>query len=331
VKHWLFAAISFAAVIGVSAYAVRNSAPDGVHLAIPPLAHALALIAFAVDIGCRSLKFTFTARAVGERLPFFTAMRAGLGGDFAGAITPSRAGSEPARYLILAESGMKGPVLIVLLYAELFFEMISLVVIAMTMRLLFNEPRAAILAMTGVLVAYSSAILGIGLAGVLLSRRPLGDEPPPWAARLRITGTRWALLRRTVERVRITVDAFKTMHRGWGAASLAASIVHVAARFSTLPILVLVILDARVPLGPLVVWPFSLFYGGNMVPAPGGGGAVELAFAAALGPAIPAAAFAAAMVWWRFYSVYLFAILGGVVAGGIALRALQKRTEWNRL
>lgn len=322
-KSWLFTAISFAVVIGASVYAVRSSAPDGVRIGIPPLAHALALLAFAIDIGCRSLKFTFTARAVGERLPFFTAMRAGLGGDFAGAITPSRAGSEPARYLILAESGMKGPVLIVLLYAELFFEMISLVVIATTIRLLFDEPRSAIVAMTGILIAYSSTILGIGLAGVLLSRRTLGDEPPHWATRLRITGSRWAFLRRTVERVRITVDAFKTMHKGWGAASLAASVVHVAARFTTLPILVLVILDASVPLGPLVVWPFSLLYGGNMVPAPGGGGVVELAFKASLGGTIPDAAFASALVWWRVYSAYLYVALGALVAGRLALRAVR--------
>jgi uncharacterized protein (TIRG00374 family) len=325
--RWFFTALSFAVVASVSIYAVRSSAPDGVHLSIPPLAHALALLAFAIDISCRSLKFTFTARAVGERLSFFTAMRAGLGGDFAGAITPSRSGSEPARYLILAESGMKGPVLIVLLYAELFFEMISLIVVATLMRQLFDEPRSALLAMTGILTAYSATILGIGAAGVLLSRRTLGEEPTPWAARLRITGERWAFLKRTVERVRITVDAFKTMHRGWGAASCAASIVHVATRFTTLPILVLIISDASVPLGPLVVWPFSLFYGGNMVPAPGGGGVVELAFRASLGPAIPAAAFAAAMVWWRFYSVYLFSILGGVVAGGAAIRAIRQHKQ----
>ena len=38
-KHWLFTAISFAAVLGVSVYAVRSGAPHGVDLAIPLTAH----------------------------------------------------------------------------------------------------------------------------------------------------------------------------------------------------------------------------------------------------------------------------------------------------
>ncbi len=326
-KRWAFTALSFIVVIGVSVYAVKTSAPSGIDLAIPPLAHALALVAFAVDISGRSLKMVFSARAVGTRLHFFTAMRAGLGGDFGAALTPSRAGAEPARYLILAESGVQGPALLIVLYTELFFEMISLVIVATLMVLLFDAPRAAVLTMTGILGAYSATILGIAAAGWLLARRNPGSEPAPWARRLRITGARWAFLLRWVERVRVTVHSFRLMRRGWGAASCAASVVHVAARFTTLPILVLVTANVDVPLGPLLLWPFSLLYGGAVVPAPGGGGAVELAFRAALGGAIPAAAFAAALVWWRFYTFYLYIGLGALVAGKSALRAIRHTTE----
>src|SRR6185503_1257943 len=136
-KRWIFTAISFLAVIGFSIYAVRSSA-GGVSLTLPPLAHALALLAFVVDISGRSFKMTFSARAVGTRLGFFTAMRAGLGGDFGAAITPSHSGAEPARFLILAESGADVATILVVLFAELFFEMIALVVTAVLMVSIFD-------------------------------------------------------------------------------------------------------------------------------------------------------------------------------------------------
>ncbi|HKN64825.1 MAG TPA: hypothetical protein VJW73_01025, partial [Gemmatimonadaceae bacterium] len=62
-------------------------------------------------------------------------------------------------------------------------------------------------------------------------------------------------------------------------------------------------------------------------PAPGGGGAVELAFRAALGSVIPAHVFPAALLWWRFYTFYIYIALGAIVAGRIALRAVRKTEE----
>ena len=64
-----------------------------------------------------------------------------------------------------------------------------------------------------------------------------------------------------------------------------------------------------------------------MVPAPGGGGAVELAFRAALAPVIGPSLFAAALLWWRFYTFYIYIVLGAIVAGGTAIRAVRKTDE----
>ena len=77
-------------------------------------------------------------------------------------------------------------------------------------------------------------------------------------------------------------------------------------------------------LAPLVLWPLALFYGGVVVPAPGGGGFIEGAFAALLKPSIPVSVFAASLIWWRFYTFYLYLIAGGIAAGDAALRALRK-------
>jgi uncharacterized membrane protein YbhN (UPF0104 family) len=76
-----------------------------------------------------------------------------------------------------------------------------------------------------------------------------------------------------------------------------------------------------------VIWPLGIIYGAGVVPAPGGGGAVELAFRAALGRVIPAAVFASALVWWRFYTFYLYIAVGALVAGNLALKAVRDVEE----
>ena len=104
--------------------------------------------------------------------------------------------------------------------------------------------------------------------------------------------------------------------------------MHVLCKVTVLPVLVFlgdrtfaVTMDS---LAPLVLWPLALFYGGVVVPAPGGGGFIEGAFAALLKPSIPASVFAASLIWWRFYTFYLYLIAGGIAAGDAALRALRK-------
>src|SRR5919106_3392931 len=137
-KRWFLTAISFAAVIGVSVYAVRSGAPHGVDLSLPLRAHLVALFAFAAELGARALKLTWSAKAIGTRLPFSTSVRTSLGGDFGASITPARMGAEPARFLILAEAGIPAAAAMVILYTELFFEMISLAVVVVLIAVLFS-------------------------------------------------------------------------------------------------------------------------------------------------------------------------------------------------
>jgi glycosyltransferase 2 family protein len=55
---------------------------------------------------------------------------------------------------------------------------------------------------------------------------------------------------------------------------------------------------------------------------------VEVAFRAALGNDIPAELFAAALVWWRFYTFYIYILLGALAAGPIVLRAVRKTEDY---
>lgn len=326
-SRWILTAISFAAVLGVSVYAVVSSAPEGITLAIPPQAHLLALGAFVVEVASRSFKLTASARAVGTRMTFATAVRTSLGGDFAASITPARVGAEPARYLILAQAGMAASDAVVVLYLELFLEMISIASVAFVIVLLFDTSNKAFVTVVSVVGVYASFVIGVGLLGFMLSRGRFGDEPPPWARFLRLHGRRWGIVQRWFDRIRTTVAAFRTMHVGWTALALAASILHVAVRFTILPMLVVLMTRQPVPIAPLVVWPLGIIYGAGLLPAPGGGGAVELAFRAALGGTLPATVFGAALVWWRFYTFYIYIAVGALVAGNTALRAVREVGE----
>ncbi|MGH7678376.1 MAG: flippase-like domain-containing protein [Gemmatimonadaceae bacterium] len=326
-KRWVLTAISFAAVIGVSIYAIRGSTPHGVRFTIPPLAHLLAFLAFAVEVATRSLKLTLSAKAVGTRLPFMTSLRTSLGGDFAASITPARVGAEPARFLILAQAGVAASDAMVVLYLELLLEAISMAVVVAVIALLFKVTGTALIAMIGVVGAYAGFVVTIGIVGVVLSRRDLGPEPPAWARRLRLHGKRWEFVQRWVDRVRVTVKAFKGMRLEWAAIALVSSITHISIRFTILPAIVYTMTQQPVPLAPLVMWPLGIIYGAGVVPAPGGGGAVELTFRAALGKVIPSALFAPALLWWRFYTFYIYIVVGGLVAGNTALRAVRDVAE----
>jgi len=126
--------------------------------------------------------------------------------------------------------------------------------------------------------------------------------------------------------VRTTVDSVKHIDARWAAGAFVMSVAHVSMRLCVLPALVLGA-GASAPLAPLALWPLGFLYGAAVVPAPGGGGAVELAFRAALAGVIGTSLFAAALLWWRFYTFYLYIILGAIVAGDTALRALRKTDE----
>ena len=76
-----------------------------------------------------------------------------------------------------------------------------------------------------------------------------------------------------------------------------------------------------------MLWPLALFYGAVIAPVPGGGGIVEVGFKATLGGIIPVALFGASLVWWRFYTFYLYILLGALAAGGTVLRALRSAEE----
>ena len=324
--RWLITALSFVALIAVSVYIVASERAHGVRLMLPLTAHLLAIGTVVVEISARSQKLVWSAKSFGLRLPFVTALRTSLGGDFGAAITPARSGAEPARYLILAEAKLAPASALLILFAELFLEALSLAIVVALVAVVFHSAGRVLGALVGVVGGYSAFVLAISALGLLLSRRNASGPPPRWALRLRLHSGRWRVVQRWLRQVRRTVDQIKDVDLGPAVLSLLASVVHVGIRLAVLPALVLTSAP-HLPLAPLALWPFSLMYGSVVVPVPGAGGAVEVAFRAALGDVIPPGLFGAALLWWRFYTFYVYILLGGLVAGGAVMRALKKEKE----
>src|SRR3954462_2974753 len=115
-----------------------------------------------------------------------TSVRTSLAGDFGASITPARSGAEPARFLVLAEAGITPSDAFVVLYAELFLEMLSLATVVAIVAVVFRHAGMVLGALVGVVGLYSVFVLGIAAVAVMLSRRPVRVDPPPWARRVRI-------------------------------------------------------------------------------------------------------------------------------------------------
>ncbi|HSJ62274.1 MAG TPA: flippase-like domain-containing protein [Gemmatimonadaceae bacterium] len=325
--RWILAILSFAAAIGASIYVIYSSWPEHRNPAILPLwAHAACAAVACLEVLARGVKLKLAALALKIPLDLNAAVRTCVGGDFGAAITPARSGAEPARFLILAEAGVKPADNLLLLWVELSLEMLSLALAVIVFAIVFSDAGLALQGVLAVVGIYALFVIGLAVIGVALARRS-EHGPPRWLARLGVVNSRWETAQRLLRRVRESTEAVRHAHWGLGIAAYLVSLVHVALRLAVLPIIVYALGATEVPLAPLVLWPLALFYGAVVAPVPGGGGVIELGFRHFLGAAIPAFLIGASLVWWRFYSFYILVIMGALAAGRTVMRALRDTGE----
>lgn len=322
--RWILTFASFAAAVGVSVYVIVSTWPaGGAPLGLPAWTHAALLSCVAAEILLRVAKIIFSARAVGIHVGFGASTRTILGGDFAASITPSRSGAEPARFLVLSEA--KTPVggIIVILFLELFIEMLSLAAVAAVLGVYLGRSGTLIRALLLTVLLYAGGVLGAGAAAAMLAKRHASGPPPTWLRRIGMSPGVWRRVQRSLRQMRASVASLRQAHPGYMVLALVCSILHVVMRLFTLPVIVFAY-RGGVDLAPMLLWPLLLLYGAAVAPAPGGGGVVEFAFKAALGGTLPARLLAASLIWWRVYSFYIYIVLGGLAAGGTVMRALQR-------
>ncbi len=324
-KRWMFAIVSFVVAIGVSLYIVVRSWPKehaAVSMDFGP--HVVLLCIALAELLARGAKVWLSAIAMRIPMSYRLAVRASAGGDFGAAITPNKTGAEPARYLIMTEAGMHPAQILLVIYAELFLEMISLALVAIGLYVVFRNAGSTLIGVVGAVGLYALFVLGTGALGFFLSKKCGTTGPAPkWARRFKLHGARWKKVQHALATLRTAIAGIRHMRLGMTSLALVASVLHICLRIAILPAIVYSLGETHVPLAPLVLWPVALMWGSAVSPLPGGGGAVEVGFGATLSHAIPARIFGAALGWWRFYTFYLFILLGALAAGNTVLKALR--------
>jgi glycosyltransferase 2 family protein len=323
-RRWLLTAISFLFAFGASTIIIRSSWSEaGAKVGLPLWGHLACLTAAALELLCRAVKIRLGGAALRIPVSLRTALRVSLGGDFGGSITPARSGAEPARFLILRESGLGAADGLVIIFLELFLEMLSLAGLALLLALVLGSSSREVQGLIGMVALYSTFVLGSGAIGYVAATRLSDGTAPSWTTRFGIDRTRWSDIQRILRQLRGNVTRLRSARWLVLGASLAFSILHVLMRLSVLPIVVFA-LGVRTGLGPLMLWPLAIIYGGAAAPVPAGGGLIEIAFRGALNDHIPARILGAALLWWRMYTFYILLVGGALVCGAAVLRSLKR-------
>lgn len=283
---------------------------------LPIRLHVLALAALLTDIAGRATRIALLARGVGHRVRFSTSLWSVLAGEAAGGVTPSRAGSAPAKVALLTRDRMDGGTGTAVVVGETLAEAIALIPLALVALVFFPAGR------TGAWAALVYVILVVGAFAFLywVARLPLRTAPR-WWARVGLSDRRWRVLRVMARRFRHRAKTLGHLPPVLLAAIGLVTVIHITGRLAVLPALAVGRVHGSA-VAALVGWPFLLLYAGAMVPTPAGGGAVEAAFAATLTTVLGAGDVAAMLLWWRVYTFYVPAILGGAlfILGGVLLR-----------
>lgn len=326
-RRWLIVALSFGAAIAISVYVVWSGwAREGAPPLLPWWAYLLALAAVFGEILTRGLKIKWSAAALRIPLRLEVAIRTCLGGDFGAAITPGRSGAEPARFLVLAEAGVPAAGIVMVLFLEIFLELVSLIIVVAGLSLVFREAGGVLGLLLGVIGAYAAFVIGVGVFGYFLAHRNANGPPPRWALRFGLHAGRWRRIQRMLRNLRSGIAALRQARVMPMIAATTASSVHVLMRLLVLVIVVRSV-EPATALAPLMLWSLVILYGSTLAPAPGGGGAVEYSFTLALSGLLAADVLAGSLIWWRFYTFYLYILLGALAAGSTVLRALRERPD----
>jgi uncharacterized protein (TIRG00374 family) len=321
-NRWIIVAVSFAAMIGISVYVVRGAM--GKHGTLPMLpwwSHALAFGFVLLEALSRSIKIQWGAHAMHIPMGYGLAVRTSLGGDFASSLTPSRSGAEPARFLVLAESRMPTASIILVLFLELLMEAVTFLVIGLIAWFVFDGSMKVLWLMATIVVGYIALLFGIGAFGVVLTRRNTKGPPPKWTRTFGLHAGHWRGVQRSLRHLRSSLAALRHANLIKLTQSFLASMVHVSAKLAILPAIVWSI-DSSAELSNMILYPLLLFYGATIAPAPGGGGAVEYGFKESFEGILAPPVLASALIWWRFYTLYMYIILGALAGGATVLRAV---------
>lgn len=329
---WL-AAISFLGGVAVTFWVLRDTGVDPREALrhVSPTGHLLALAAFSVELAARGIRIAFVARGLGVPLTLSTSLGAQVAGDALGSVTPSRAGSDPAKLWWLRRGGVDMGTGGALLLAEILLEASCLLAVAVLVALGPADTRWVALGLVG----YAGLVVGVATVVVVIVRRT-GTRDSDRFLGIRIGAGRLASLRALAATLEDRAKALRHLPGKHLAGAFATTMLHIGARAAVLPALLGPAVSGTggllgmlgVTLSPRsVLVPLFLLYGTALLPPPGGGGSVEAAFALLLSDSIGEFEVGATVVWWRLYTFYLSAMLGGLL---LAVSATRLDTDRSR-
>ncbi len=303
----LFVALSLTGVAIATVFVLRKSGGPEALFVLPVANHLGALGAMVVEVLLRGARFVVLGAVMGATVPILYATMAQLAGDGAGAVTPSRSGSDPAKALILARHGIRGGHIGALLVGEAVSEATLLPLCALVLVLSLD------VSLTAMGATLSWSVVSLTLVGLAVRLAPNRDSTAPrLLQRLGVTGARWDRVVTVAADFRQAAGALRRMSPVHILLLAGATLGHIAARLVTLPALAGHEIAAE-NLPELLSWPFFLLYGAPLIPAPGGAGVIETGFAELVGDYLPREQLGALTFWWRFYTSHLFALAGWLV------------------
>lgn len=308
-RSWSVACLLFGVAAMIWVARRTGAALGAVAFVLPLHSHLLALGLVVLDLGCRSLRFRVLARAAGAAgTTLGLAARVQLAGEAAASVTPSRAGAEPAKATLLGREGVPPSASGAAMVGEMVAEIATLTVVATALAVALPAGRGVALGA----LSYALVVVSTTGTAILLSHRRRGESPPALWRWLGLSRARWSVLGTLADGFRERLAGVRHAGIARTATILGCTLLHMAARVSVLATLVPGSVLRSHP-GAVLAWPLLLLYGGALVPLPGGGGLLELGFAAGLGGVLPRSSLAGILVWWRIYTFYLPALAGGGV------------------
>lgn len=275
---------------------------------LPLEAHLAALAALVLSLGGRAARLFLLLQAVGHPGTPWLAMKAHLAGEAGGAITPSRTGYEPARLVVLRRSGLPLSVGAGIVSIELVLEALGVLLVAVGLAV-WIRMELLFVAAAGL---YAGGVATAVFLAWAVASLPRDLAPPPFWKKVGLGTRQWRGLRLGGHRFRRSLRSLRTLPAASRWLLVPLTGLHVASRLAILPVLALPLMGGGA-IAPLLPVPFFLFYGAGMIPLPGGGGAVEMAYATFLEKHLPGMALAGTLVWWRVYTFYLGATAGAAV------------------
>lgn len=302
--------VSLGASLGVLIWISRRSEVGlAALLTLLPLeSHLAALAALVLSLGARAARLFLLLQAVGHGGSPWVAMKAHLAGEAGGAVTPSRTGYEPARLVVLRRSGLPLSVGAGIVSLELVLEALGVLLVAVVLALWVRME----LLFVGAAAVYAGTVTSAVLLAWAVARLPRGIAPPSLWRWVGLGARQWRGFRLGGHRFRRSLRSLRKLPARSRWLLIPLTVLHILSRLAILPLLSLPLMGGSTVV-PLLPVPFFLFYGAGMIPLPGGGGAVEMAYATFLEAHLPGVALAGTLLWWRIYTFYIGAAAGAAV------------------